>query len=181
MALNPENSGFRRQLIRFYIGQHRQDDAERELRKVIQASPANSEAELDLVRLLYAAKGPDAAKQELVARVRAGGEVFPYQIALAELSFSQGDFAESERLLQELAGHATSTEQAVAAQVKLAEMDIKRKKLDAASALVSEILQKDARNTNGLRLRASIYTARGQLAPAIADLRQALNEQPQST
>jgi tetratricopeptide (TPR) repeat protein len=180
-ALHPEDSGFRRQLIKFYVDQHRQDNAEGELRKVIQASPANSEAELDLVRLLYAAKGPAAAKQELVARISAGGEVFPYQIALAEFSFSQGDFAESERLLQNLASHASSSEQAFAAQVKLAEMDIKRKKIDAAAALVSEILQKDARNTNGLRLRASIYMARGQLASAITDLRQALNEQPQST
>ena len=48
------------------------------------------------------------------------------------------------------------------------------------TALVSDILSKDARNTSGLKLRAAIRLDRGQLDGAIADLRQALNDQPRA-
>ncbi len=179
MKLYPNESGFRRQLIRFYVDQHREHDAEIETRKVIEVDPRNADAELDLVGLLYVTKGPTVAKQELLTRINAGGEVFRYQIALAELEFSQGDFADSEQLLQTLTG-ASSPEQAVAARIKLAEMDIKRDKMDAAAELVSEVLRKDTHNTDALKLRASIRIARGQLEAATTDLRQALNNQPQS-
>ena len=56
------------------------------------------------------------------------------------------------QLIQNLVSHASSAEQALAAQVKLAEMDFKRNKIDAAEALVSEILRKDSRNTERLEV-----------------------------
>ena len=179
--LHPKDGVFRKQLIKFYVDQHRTDDAEKEARALVQENPTNSEAELDLVRLLYAAKGPVAARQELVARINAGGEVFPYQIALADFDFSQGNFAEAEQQIQNLVSHASSKEQILAAQIKLAEMAFKRNKIDAAEAIVSEILRKDSRNTNALKVRASVRIVRGQLDLAITDLQQALNDQPRST
>ena len=172
---------FRKQLIKFYVDQHRMDDAEKEARVLVQENPTSSEAELDLVRLLYAAKGPAAARNELVARINAGGEVFPYQIALADFDFSQGKFAEAEQQIQNLVSHASSKEQILAAQIKLAEMAFKRDKIDAAEAIVSEILRKDSRNANALKVRASVRIVRGQLDLAITDLQQALSDQPRST
>ena len=44
-----------------------------------------------------------------------------------------------------------------------------------------ECLRKDDRDTNALRVRASIRIIRGQLDLAITDLQQALNDQPRST
>jgi len=46
--------------------------------------------------------------------------------------------------------------------------------------LIAEILQKDRRNTVGLRLRAAIKIEQGQFDSAIVDLREALNDQPKS-
>jgi len=60
-------------------------------------------------------------------------------------------------------------------------MKLSRKDADAAEALVSDILRNDNRNVSGLKLRASIRMDRGQLDPAISDLREALNDQPRST
>ena len=120
--LHPKDGLFRKQLIKFYVDQHRVDDAEKEARALVQENPTNPEAELDLVRFLYAAKGPAAARKELVARINAGGEVFPYQIALADFDFSQGNFAEAEQQIQNLVDHSSSKEQILAAQIKLAEM-----------------------------------------------------------
>ena len=60
-------------------------------------------------------------------------------------------------------------------------MALKRDKIDVAEAIVSEILRKDSRNTNALKVRASVRIVRGQLDLAITDLQQALNDQPRST
>ena len=125
-------------------------------------------------------KGPAAARQELVTRINAGGQVFPYQIALAEFDFAQGNISDSIGLLESLVKNATAP-QILTAQIKLAEIHLSSKKLDLAEQLISDVLRKDSRNTSGLKLRASIRMERGQLDAAITDLREALNDQPRST
>ena len=153
----------------------------RKSRALVQENPDKSDAELDLVRLLYLAKGPLAARNELLARIKAGGEVFPYQLALTDFDLSQGDVAEAEQQIQNLVAHANSKEKIVAAQIKLAEINFKSGKTDAAETIVSEILRKDDRNTNALKVRASVRIVRGQLDLAITDLQRALSDQPRST
>jgi tetratricopeptide (TPR) repeat protein len=179
--LYPQEALFRRQLVKLYIDQKRLDDAEKELRAIAAANPGNLEAGLDVVRFLLTAKGADAARQELLTRVNAGGSAFGYQIALAEFHFAQGNVTDSIQLLESLIRNESSPENILAAQTKLAELHLSKKKLDASEALVADILRKDARNTGGLKLRALIRMERGQFEPAISDLRQALNDQSRST
>src|SRR5262249_15608538 len=81
----------------------------------------------------------------------------------------------------DLAREASSPDQVLAARIKLAETYLSTNKPASAEPIIAEILSKDARNTAGLKLRASLRMDRGELEPAIADLRQALNDQPQST
>ena len=178
--LYPRETAFRHRLIKFYIEQHREADGEQEVRAIVAANPGSPEAELDLVRFLDAVKSPAAARQELVARIGAGGEVFPYQIALAEFDFAESRVADAERLLQDLARRAGPPEQALTAQIKLAQMYLNANQVDAADTLVSEILPKNSGNVEILRLRASDDLARGKPEIAVASLRQALDDQPQS-
>ena len=98
--LYPQESAFEKQLIKFLVDQHRERDAEKEARAKVASDPNNSEAELELIHLLYTVMGPAPARQELVAGIDAGGDVFPYQIALAEFDFVQGNFVESFELLE---------------------------------------------------------------------------------
>jgi tetratricopeptide (TPR) repeat protein len=179
--LYPQEPTFRRSLIKLYIDQKRPDDAEKELRARAAENPTNVEARMELVRFLQQVKGPAAARQELVNRISAGGEVFPDQIALAQFDFAQGNIADSIQLLDKLANRADSREHALVAQVKLAEVYLSRKNFDEAEALASKILRQDSRNTDGLRLRAVTALQRGRLDAAIADVREALNHQPRST
>jgi cellulose synthase operon protein C len=180
IELYPKEVAFRQQLVKFYIDQNRQDDAENELRAIIALDPKNSSDVLDLIRFLYTTKGPAAARAELASRISAGGDVFPYQMAMADFDYSQGNTAESFKLLQTLA-NAPSPDQALAAKIKLAEFNLASKNVDAADALITDILKSDSRNTAALRLRAIILIDRGQLEPAISDLREALNDQPHSS
>jgi tetratricopeptide (TPR) repeat protein len=177
----PQEPGLRRQLVKFYVDQKRPDDAEREIRALANARPGDVEAALDVARYINMIKGPAAARQELRARINAGGQVFPFQIALAELHFAEGNYNDAVELLEMLAGNASSRAQALTAQVKLAEMHLNRKKVDAAGELLAKILKEDSRNINALKLRASIRMDRGELDAAVNDLRQALNDQPRSS
>lgn len=180
IELYPKEVAFRKQLVKFYMDQHRASDAEDQLRAIIALDPKNSDAVLDLVRFLFITKGPAAARAEIASRISAGGDVFAYQMALADLDYSQGNTADSIKLLQTLTT-APSAEHALAAKIKLAEFNLASKNIDAADALVTDILNSDSRNTAALQLRAVILMDRGQLNSAISDLREALNDQPRST
>src|SRR5262249_5756412 len=126
-------------------------------------------------------KGPDAARQELQNLIKAGGNVFPYQIALAKFDNAQGLHSDAESLLKQLISENSSADNVKTAQINLAQVYLSEKKTDAADAIVAEILKNDVRNIDGLRIRASIRMDSGQLEGAIADLRQALNDQPRRT
>jgi tetratricopeptide (TPR) repeat protein len=176
----PQDFALHGQLVRIYMAQRRFDDAEKELRTVAAANPENTGAELDVVRFLNGVKGPAVAREELVTRIKAGGDVFPYQMALADIDFAQGKFDDSVALLEGLITAPGSPEHTLAAQTKLAEFYFRKANYPAAEKLVSDILKKDPRNITGLKIRASIRMEQGQFESAIADLREALNGQPKS-
>jgi tetratricopeptide (TPR) repeat protein len=180
IELYPKEVSFKKELIKVYLNQHRNDDAEKEQRVIVAADPANTQAQLDLVRLLIATKGQAAAQQELDALIKAGGDTFRYQLATAQLDFLQGKHSEGAELLKKLISDASSPDNVLTAQIALAEMYLSQKQTDAAETIVTDILNKDALNTSGLKLRASIRMARGQTEAAIGDLRQALNNQPRA-
>jgi tetratricopeptide (TPR) repeat protein len=180
IALHPKESIYRTQLIKFFVVNKRSDDALKELRAVTVANPNDLEAEIELVGLLGSTKGLDAARAELVARIGTGGRVFPFQIALARLDFGQGRVADSTAALEKLIGSAGSPDDAMLARTTLAEMYMAKNNIAAAEPLITEIIRLENHNVIGLRLRAAIHVERGQFDDAIADLRVALNEQPQS-
>jgi cellulose synthase operon protein C len=175
----PQNVAFRKQLITLYMSQHRPDDAEKELRAVVAADPKNSQSGLDLIRFLYTVRGPAAAREEIVARINAGIDIFPYQLALAEFDYDQGKVDDSFKQLQTL-GKSGTQAQAETAKIMLAELNLRQKDSDTALKIVDDILTSDQRNVDALKLRASIRLDREQVDAAIADLREALNDQPRS-
>jgi tetratricopeptide (TPR) repeat protein len=180
VADNPKDSRLRAQLVQLYLTSKRFDDAERELRSVADATPADTKLGMNLVRFLLTVKGGKSARDELVARIKAGGDVFDYQIALAELDFTEGNLESAAQSLTGLVAIASNPERKLLAQTKLAEMYVNKGNFAAAGPIVAEILQKDGHNTIGLRLRAAAKIEKGDLEGAIADLRLALNDQPKS-
>jgi tetratricopeptide (TPR) repeat protein len=180
IALKPQETFLRSQLIQILGAQRRFDEAETEMRLIAKENPTNSKAELDVVRLVSQSKGLAAGKEELESRIKEGGDVFPYQMALADFKFAQGQFLDSVALLESLIAAKDSPEHTLAAQIKLAELQLRQANVSAAEALVGDILKKDPRNITGLKIRATILIDRGQFESAIADLREALNGSPKS-
>ena len=182
VELNPQEPGYRKLLINFYVEQRRIDDAEKEMRALAAANPKNSEAALDIVRFLYTIKkAPAAARQELNARISAGGEVFPYQMALADMDFAEGNLTDGRQLLENLISAGSSPEHVRTARIALAQMYLSKRNFDPAETLTTDVLRDDSHNVAALKLRASIHLERAQLDPAIADLLDALNYQPRSS
>jgi tetratricopeptide (TPR) repeat protein len=180
IALHPENATFRQNLISFYVANGRLDDAEKELRTFVEKNPDDQQAELSLVQFLGQTRGIAQARSELTRRIDQGGKVFVYQIALAKLDFTQGKFDQSKTLLNTLIAHPASPDDELVARNTLAQLYLDRNDVAEAEPLVTEVLSKDSRNTDALRLRALIRLGRGQTDDAISDLRRALNDQPKS-
>lgn len=176
----PQEAAYQSQLLRILIAQRKFDDAERVLRSRVTTGADDSKSGLDLVRFLNTFRGADAARAELEARIKAGGDTFDYQLMLAELEFAQKKATEAIQILQKLANTAKTPEKKIAAQLKLAEIYLSRGDRDAAQPLVSEMLSQDRRNGGALRLRAAMSLDKGLTDSAIADLREALNDQPKS-
>ena len=180
IAQDPNQPAYRNQLIQVLMTQRRFDDAEKELRAKSEANPTDSKARLELVRFLAAVKGAEAARAELDSRIKAGGDIFDYQIALAQLEAAEGKIDDATQLLRTVADSATTPARKASAQLNMAEIYLRKGNLAAAEPLISEILAADRRNIGALRLRASIKIDKGEIDSAIADLREALNDQPNS-
>jgi tetratricopeptide (TPR) repeat protein len=178
----PEETQFRREMVRLYIFQHRNDEAESALKAIVSANPTDAQAVVDLARFLYVIKGPKDAQQQLAGEIAAGGAaVFPYQMALAQVDLWQGNSADSVKLLESVAKASGPADHILAAEIKLAELHLSKNDDGAAESLVSDILRRDGTNSEGLRLRAMVRTHRGQFKAAVNDLREALDNQSRPT
>lgn len=180
IALNPSEPAYQGQLIQLLVAQRKFDEAEKELRSRASVSPSDSKSGLDLVRFLRVVKGPLPARAELEARIAAGGDVFDFQFALAELNMSENKTAEAIEGLKALVKNGSTPERKLSAQLKLADLYVSRGNMQAAEPLIAEIIEKDRRNIGALKLRAVIKIENGQIDGAISDVREALNDQPKS-
>lgn len=185
IAVNPGNATYQAQLIQLLLSQRRFDEAEKEYRSRADANSKDSKVILDLVRFLNIARGPDAARRELGTRIKTqgnkdGDEVVDLQIALAELDVAQSKVADAINGLRSIINSGASSEKKKAVQLKLAELYLGKANMTDAEPLVSDILAKDPRNSTALMLRSAMKIDRNQLDSAISDLREALNDKPQS-
>lgn len=169
----------RRQLVRLLIARGRDAEAEDELRKAA-ADPANVEASLDLARFLFTRRSPDAAQQELEARSTKAPDPLPYRLALAALEMERGRPSQAIARLETLLASNLAREARARVQLDLATIHLGQKGFPAAEAIVNDLLGRDNRNADALRLRATLRLQQGAGEAAIIDLREALNQQPRS-
>jgi len=177
----PDNAGFRYGLVRWYLSEKRIDAAEKALRQFAKDYPENTQAGLALVTFLARQRGVDAAKTELASRIKAGGDSFAYELALAELTFSGGNDEDAYILLGKVIAEKGASSEGARAKVLLARMKAGRNELTEAEALATEVLAVDEKNADALAVRSSIRVANKQYSEAIEDLLAALNEEPDST
>lgn len=181
VAAYPENAQFRFGLARWYHGANQRGDAEAVLRKYAADVPNEAQAGLALVAYLAQTNGFDAAKAELMQRIERGIEAFTYRIALAELTFGNGDYDAAYAILQRVIGEKGKAPDANRARVLLARMKLNRSAPDEAKPLLETVLGEDEKNADALTLLSSVLISDKAYTKAIESLLVALNEEPDST
>ena len=176
----PNNPGFRDGLTKWYLSKDRKDDAEAVMRRFAAANGTNIPAEMAVVNFLRAVRGNDAAQSELKAQIQKGGDVFPYQIAAAQLALVEGKYPEASDLLNKLIDTTSDAKNKNAARVLLARIMVAQKDWAGAGKLAETVIADDGQNVDALAVRAAVRMNDGKFDDAITDLRTALNQAPQS-
>ena len=176
----PDVLELRKPLLAFLLSRKRVDEAEAEIRKLAAAKPDDPETALGLVGFIVDNRGMEAGRAELDRLMKEHPDVVTYKLAAARMDFNAGKLDAAKATVEQVIAKGEPAEDVAKARVLLASMLIDSKDEKAASTVVDALLAADAKNAEGLSLRATLKLARGDTDGAIADAREALNQTPQS-
>lgn len=176
----PSEKAFRHILAQFYMSHGDKVKAEAEYRAVAAANPKDNLAKIDVVRFVHSVSGAKSAIAELQKMIAAEPENYDFRFALASIQQGQNDRKAADATLQEIISKAGDTPDGIKARGVLAGTLLAAGKKDEANKLITEILAKDARNEQGMILRAGLAIDDRRLEEAIGDLRTVLRDVPNS-
>ena len=179
-TLFPEETSYRYMLVKFYLSHGMQAKAEAEQRAILAAKPDSTQAKIELVRFVAGVRGLPAAAQELEAMVAAKPKDLDLKLALAQMRLDQkrpdGAVATWKSVIAEAGDAAAGTHARAALAAQLLAAGDKT----GAKPLVDEVIARDARNEQGLLLRAGMAMEERRLEDAVTDLRTILRDVPDS-
>lgn len=171
----PEMAGA---LVRWYESKGQIDKAEAFLRSRIAPGAPDQDPVLQLVRFLSEERGAEAAVAEL-DRVIAEGATSPvFRAARAGFIFDLGRRDEAIAEMQDIVKDAEPSADLQRTKVGLARMLAAVGNSVGARALVEEVLDADAGDTEALKLKANWLILDDQVGEAIAILRRAYDQNP---
>jgi tetratricopeptide (TPR) repeat protein len=177
VELFPEEPAYRRAYAMELIKRKDFAAAKEQMEVLVGLDPENNDAKLDVIRIVSAKDGADAAESRLRAFVEEAPKNQDLRFALVDLLFDRGALDKAITALEPLMG---SDEAAIElrAKNKLTLLYIRSGDHDKAKALVAEILEADDNNTDALIRRAGFLLDDGEFENGIADLRTALSNNP---
>jgi tetratricopeptide (TPR) repeat protein len=181
-ALFPDDPGVEKALIQWHMRAGDKDGAEAVLRaaadKAAAKTPPDPQPALTLARFLLEVRGPEAAEQELQARIASAADPRPFQRAQAGLDFAQGRRDAAIAALRKLLEGAEPSDATRDLEVALAQMLAETGAAAESAALVETVLGGDPNNVAALKLRARAEVAADAPDAAIRDMRTALAQAP---
>lgn len=179
-SLFPEEAAYRSMLVKFYLTHGMKGKAEAEQRAILAAKPDSVDAKLELVRFIAGVRGLQAAAQELESMTAAQPKDLDLKLALAQLRMDQKRPDDATATWKAVVAAGADSPAAIRARGALALQRLTAGDKTGAKTLVDEILTRDARNEQGLLLRASIAMDDRRLEDAVTDLRTILRDVPDS-
>jgi tetratricopeptide (TPR) repeat protein len=170
----------RQRLVRFHLLRNRPADAEQVLREAVTDLPDSLEAKNALVALIANQKGVEAARDQMLAFVKADSKSAELRMALGQFHEQSRQIAEAEAVYQALIKDEGTAAAGLQARNLLAALLVRENRLPEAEKLVAEVLAESPRDNDSLILRAGIALSRNETATAITDLRSVLRDQPDS-
>ena len=177
--LFPDEPAYLRAYASVLIEQDDLDGALVQLEKVVDIRPNELNAKLDVIRLINSKDGNDAALRRFGELIEEAPEQTDLTFSLAEFHVQRDDIAAARATLEPIVGLGDSAA-ALRAKNMLAAISLRSGELDNARKLLDEILVTDERNTSALVRRAQLKIQDGDIDDAIADLRTAQNNDPDS-
>lgn len=177
----PDEPQLRRSLAQSMIARGDAVAAESQLRAVAESDPTDEAAALDVARLVFAIRGPEAALEEVERLIAAAPTVdasMPYRLAEAELVLRTGDAARAQEILAAAAAAAETRSIGDRARIHLARLSFAQDLKDQAAAQVAQVLEGDTDNVEALEIRAALAIDSLDTESAIIDLRRAQNLAP---
>ncbi len=179
-TLFPEETSYRLMLVRFYLSHGMHGKAEAEQRAILATKPDNADAKIELVRFIAGVRGLPAAAKELESMVAAKPKDVELKMALAQMRLDQKRSDEAVATWKQIIADAGDGAAGTRARAALATQRLAAGDKAAARPLIDEVIARDARNEQGLILRASIAMEERRLEEAVTDLRTILRDVPDS-
>ncbi len=174
VAAFPEEKQMKEALTRFLVKNGRADEAEKEYRAAAQ-DPDDVEANSGLVSFLLSVRGPEVAVTELKRLITAAKKPFSYELQLADVLYSQNEKPVALDLLRKLSKAAGISDDGIAARLSLAGKLLDQRQYGELETVLGEVIANDARNIAALKIRGAMRIEKGELEPALNDLREALS------
>lgn len=180
VEIKPGEIGFWEGLARWQLRTKRFEEVEPTLRRISELNRDDAARALDIVRLVGAMQGREAAYAELDRLIgeREGTAAERLRIARAEFLIGDGRPAEARADLEALIERAGLSQEALTARTMLARLLLGDGGRQRALELVEETLGADATNAEALTLRGRIRILGEDYDAAIEDLRAAESQQP---
>lgn len=177
----PDQAVYRQQLAVFYVKNQQGDKGEQLLKDIVNNDPGNLQAKIDLISLIRASRGDDAAAQTFDSFVKADSGNFDLQFAQALFLQKIGKVKLAFEVAKKIAAQVSAPDQTNKAKAFMASYLLQNDKKQDAIKLIDEILAADKRNEKALQLMAGIEIDEKRYEAAIALLRTILRDSPFSS
>ncbi len=177
VELFPEEPVYRRAYALEFIQRKNFTAAREQMEVLVELEPENFDAKLDVIRIVNAEEGVEGAEGRLRKFVDAEPENHDLRFALVDLLIDQGAIDQSVAALEPMLKFDDAVV-VLRAKNKRALLYMRSGDREKAEVLVNEILDEDGNNTDALIQRASFLIEDQEFDSAVADLRTALNNNP---
>ena len=156
------------------------DLAEAVLRASIKAQPDDSQRHLALLSFVTSQRGFEPAEKAFLAAIKDKPKDMSLRFGLVNLYRGADRAPDARRVLQEIVD-ANKEAPGLSARTQLAADHLASGKVEAARALIAEVLVASPRDNAALLMRGRMLLAAGDARSAIIDLRAVARDQPGST
>jgi tetratricopeptide (TPR) repeat protein len=178
--LKPAELRYRNQLAALYARDNRLDDAQRVLEETVKAFPKSDPAKLALVDFLSTARSSAEGEKVLQGFIAREPDDYDLRLHLAALLEASRKTKEAIAVYDEVVRRAGTEPMGLIARNKIAAIDVAQQRYEDAGKLISQVLQKNPRDDDALRLRGQVSLERHDPVAAIADFRAVLRDQPKA-
>jgi tetratricopeptide (TPR) repeat protein len=181
ISLNPKNFLYKKELALFLVQQQQYAEAEKLLKDFLKTDPKNIESQLGLVKLTLATKGKDEATKLINDFVTASPESMPLKFAHYDFLKQVGEFEQAKSLIEKLISEAQEIDDKLKAMSFYADDLLELGFRPRATKLVDEVINKDAKNREGLMVKAKFAMLDQKFNSAIGIYRNILADFPNDT